>query len=470
MADLSLPLADKRAEPVERRATAIERFLTWPRAGAIALFVLFALSFNNGGVHDDGTVYFDFMRRFFGQNSDGTAYQFGSAIWNAPFFLVSQLVAVRGGFDHFHSGEVAVNVASALAVVGAMYIGWRILQELELPRGATVLLLAVFGTPLFYYGALGASYKHAADALYATALFWFVLRSLRGGQRLDGIAVGLCLSLLVATRYANASICLAVLGSLLAFRRRRAALQITAAFLVGCVVIFGLPALRHIPYTDPPGHTYGLGSTTPDMPAVWTSQRVAEGTVVIIAPVLRHTTFSATAPIKMLFTLHRGLFLFTPLTAAATVGFLLAFRRDRRNRQFLAVIGISALALLAIHSFWGSEWDGGGSFSSRFLTALFPFFLVGTAEIVRRWRRGAVALLTVCAAWSLWIGLVDFNGYYNQDGHDGLPQIVAAFHGFAGPKVSRYHQPPPYNSLQNFGRQIGDRITSRWQFYWHLVT
>jgi hypothetical protein len=172
----------------------------------------------------------------------------------------------------------------------------------------------------------------------------------------------------------------------------------------------------------------------------------------------------------MLFTLHRGLFLFTPLTAAATVGFLLAFRRDRRNRQFLAVIGISALALLAIHSFWGSEWDGGGSFSSRFLTALFPFFLVGTAEIVRRWRRGAVALLTVCAAWSLWIGLVDFNGYYNQDGHDGLPQIVAAFHGFAGPKVSRYHQPPPYNSLQNFGRQIGDRITSRWQFYWHLVT
>ena len=43
-----------------------------------------------------------------------------------------------------------MNVASNAAVVLTLYLGWRILRELELPRGPAVLLLTLFGTPLFY--------------------------------------------------------------------------------------------------------------------------------------------------------------------------------------------------------------------------------------------------------------------------------------------------------------------------------
>ena len=59
--------------------------------------------------------------------------------------------------------------AFTAAVVLTLYLGWRILRELDLPRGPAVLLLTLFGTPLFYYGALAPSYKHASDTLYATA-------------------------------------------------------------------------------------------------------------------------------------------------------------------------------------------------------------------------------------------------------------------------------------------------------------
>jgi hypothetical protein len=104
------------------------------------------------------------------------------------------------------------------------------------------------------------------------------------------------------------------------------------------------------------------------------------------------------------------------------------------------------------------------------LTALFPFFLVGTAELIRRFPRPGIAVLALCACWSLWIGLVTFNGYYKASSRDGIVQIVGSFESFSGPRVSRFHKPPPYNSLENFGLQITDRISARWQLYWRLVT
>src|SRR5262249_22305715 len=149
--------------------------------------------------------------------------------------------------------------------------------------------------------------------------------------------------------------------------------------------LFAIPVLRGIPYGEPP-NLYGV-------------QRLAMGSVHILNPVLHNSTFGIWAPVQMLFTLRRGLFIWTPLTAFATVGFVLLAHRDRRHRPFLLALGASALGLLLIHVFWGGgfAWTGGGSFSQRFLTALFPLFLVGTAEFVRRTRWPGVALLTLCA-------------------------------------------------------------------------
>ena len=49
-----------------------------------------------------------------------------------------------------------------------LYLGWRILRELDLPRGPGLLLLVLFGTPLWYYVVVEPGYKHAADTLYFT--------------------------------------------------------------------------------------------------------------------------------------------------------------------------------------------------------------------------------------------------------------------------------------------------------------
>ena len=470
MADVPLPLARVRAEHVEERTS--ERFLTRPRVAALCVFLLFALSFDDGRVREDGTVYFNFLRQFFGAHAEAVAYQFGSSFWNAPFYLASQLVANRGELDHVHSGEIAVNIASNIAVLVTLYFGWRILRLLDLPRGPVVLLLTLFGSPLFFYGALNPSYKHAADTLYATAAFWFVFRSSRvDARRRDYAAAGACLALLLSTRYANAALAAGVIGMFFVFQLRRAATWILVTGALVSLVLFGLPVIRHIPYGLPPTGS-SLGAPANDGPVgmiPYTSERVAMGSNVIFNPLLRTNGISPTAPLKMLFTLHRGLFIWTPLTFFATVGFVVLLLRDRRHRAFIAALGVSALALLAIHALWATNWDGGGSFSSRFLTALFPFFLVGTAEFVRRFKRPGIAVLSVCACWSLWIGLVVFNGYYDGSPKDGIEDIVGNFKSFSGPRVSRFHQPPPHDSLENFGLQMADRISGRWQLYWRLV-
>src|SRR4051812_10681833 len=239
-----------RAAAVQHAAVrASERFLSWPRAAAIAFFLVFAAIWDEGHVHDDGVVYYFFLRRALGSGDDysAVAFQFGSAFWNAPFYLVSQLVAVRGQLDGYHAGEVAIAVAANAAVVVTLYLGWRILRELDLPRGPAVLLLALFGTPLWFYGSVWVSYKHVVDTLYMTAAFFFLLEATRENcRRLSYVAAGTCLGLLAVTRFANIAVWAAIFAVLIAYRLWRAASWTFVTATIATVVLLLVPVVRHI--------------------------------------------------------------------------------------------------------------------------------------------------------------------------------------------------------------------------------
>ena len=129
----------------------------------------------------------------------------------------------------------------------------------------------------------------------------------------------------------------------------------------------------------------------------------------------------------MLFSLQRGLFVWTPLTALSTVGFVLFWRRDPERRLFAVSLAAAGLAMLLTHVVWGKYWWGGMGFSARFLTGFFPLYLIGLAELMRIRATLTTVLAIVCVAFSGFIALNRYYGYEGIAGGDGIGTIFALY-------------------------------------------
>ena len=346
---------------------------------------------------------------------------------------------------HVSIQEISITIATNAAFLVTLYLGWRILRELDLPRGGAVLMLTAFGTPLFYYVVFAPAAKHAVDTLVLTAVALVLVRSEHGLLTRHALALGGLAGWSVNIRYVNSAFFVAIAVALaLRGERRRLALAVGVAAAVG-IVLFSLPALRGISYFVP--------SYFPESDGVMRVAAPASATVVgsTSNPL---NGFDPANPLKMLFSEHRGLFTWTPLTALACVGFALALRRARATRThaaFLTTMLAGALALLSTHMIWG-RWDGGLSFSQRFLTGLFPIYLIGVAELVRRRAAVAYPALALCVAWAVGAAFVHNVGYDRVSEHDGIGRIVEV----------------AATNRTNLPRKVWRDARFRWEYLWGL--
>jgi hypothetical protein len=421
---------------------------------ALTIYGLFAVTFAAFQIKGDALVYFNMMRRFFGEKPDfAFAYQFGSDVWNAPFFLVGKGLGAIFGFQphifHVSFEEISITVAAQVGFVVTLWLGWRILRELELPAGPAILFLTTFGSPLFFYVVFDPAMKHGIDALVMTAAVYVLLLILTRAATPDrlAIALGALVGLSLNIRYVNVAFFFAVACSLAIYRRRPLLVGAATAAVVG-PAIFALPALRGISYF---------------VPSYFPKSSALGGEVARYAlgphPAIGNTTnplngFDPLTPLKMLFSDHRGLFVWTPLTALSVIGFAMLLRRLRHDdrKLFLWTLLAASVALLTAHSIWGF-WDGAFSFSTRFLTALFPFFLIGAAELRRRFGKGIYALFAVCAAWSVLLALVHVVGYDNITAGDGATKTVRVY----------------FEQRSDIDQKIRRKATQRWGYLWGLV-
>lgn len=409
----------------------------WVALGAV--YLLFTVTFASYSVNNDGTVYLDFMRRLTGEpGPSAPTHQFGSAVFALPFFLVARLLGALGLHDIGGAPleQVSMVVATTVALTLVVYLGWWLLRRLGLPATPAVLALTVIGTPLFYYAVFAPTYKHVIDTLYIMGAVVLLLRALDSPALLAYAGLGACLGLSVATRTANAALVPGLLLPLLLRRTWRGAVLALGTAAAVVVVLFGVAKAEPNP----------SALRLPQLSVVHSGNVAAADLVVarnfyLCRDRSAHLTFRQCmhdvfgiwpdlgAPAKMLFSLHRGLFLWTPLTAFAVVGFALLFARLREQRAFLIGLSVAALCLWLVHFLWGDFWDGGFAFSQRFLSGLFPVFLLGAAELVRRWRVAALTALSVCAAFSLVLAFTfetGFKGISRQTGVDTMVRLYTS--------------------------------------------
>ncbi len=433
------------------------RFLSRLMLGGLAFYLLFVVTFASFRVNNDGLVYYNVLRRLLGEDvPNAYSREFGAALFNIPFYAVARAVQEITPLDSAFGaplGEVSITVASTAAVLLTLYLGWRILRELELPNGPAVLLITLFGSPLFYYAVFQPSYKHAVDVLFATLFAFLLLQTTEHADRRTLLALGACLGAMITIRYVNVAFFAGVLAAFLVRRQPRAAGTVALAMLVTTLVVVSLPGLRGIRYSQQPQAVAspleaGLLPYRLEHPCreyylqhrLTLTQCLRNRLGVEVAP---------RVPVLMLVSLRRGLFLWTPLTLVATFGFALLYRRRPDRRAFLAGMLAAAAALVLIHAIWGGFWWGGFSFSQRFLSALFPFFLLGVAEVVRRFGRAGWAVLAACALFSVFVAFNLYVGYKGESEKDGIDTIVRLY--FNGERT------PP-----QLVRLVGRHAWARW--------
>ena len=85
---------------------------------AVALFAPFLVA-------GDGAFYYDLTRRFVGDGGVVYAYQWGTALWNAPFYVVGHAIGLPYDLPLVHASggarfrDVSITVAASVAAVAA---------------------------------------------------------------------------------------------------------------------------------------------------------------------------------------------------------------------------------------------------------------------------------------------------------------------------------------------------------------
>ncbi|HET8892678.1 MAG TPA: hypothetical protein VFM96_01080 [Gaiellaceae bacterium] len=389
------PLTDTAVNPTDEAATGLADRVR-ANAGplvAFCLFALFALNFNAYRVFGDGAIPFDFTRYLFGEDVHPISYQFGLALLDAPFYGIGKLISAAGlaEIQGAPVGAAMISFAANAFVVGAAGAALVLLRGLRLPGAGFALAAAVFGMPLFYYGTFSPSYTHASDALLLTTAAMLVFWYFRGGSLPALVLAGCVLGLATTVRYFNGAEAAAFVGSLMVLGHRRHALVAGASTVATAGLLFLIPVGLGVP-TLVPGYT-------PEAALRFTPQ----------------------ASLEMLFSNHRGLLVWSPVALLGFIGFARVFRTRVANRPFLGTLVAMGAALLVAYSFI-PFWDGGWSFSQRYLTGLFPIVVIGLAGLFE-WRRiPTVALASLAALWSVYLGL---NHVFGALQSDGAVQIAA---------------------------------------------
>jgi len=355
--------------------------MRWPGvAFAGLLWILFSIDFDVLSIssESDSRVQFTLVQKFFGADVNAFGYQFGLAVFETPFYAFGRILSRLGlrTIGGVPSGEALIAIGSMLITLGALLLTARLVSDLGLPLPGFAAFTATFGMPLFYYGTWVPGKTHAWDTFLFAGALVLLLRYVRSDfsdVRLV-VVLGAILGFAATVRYTSASECAVLALSLLALRRFRHAFVLVAVAVAvwGLVYLAPLAVGAHLT-----GGGYGAN-------------------VLALDPL---------GPLKMLFTNHRGLFVWSPISVIGLVGYVFVLRRsmnpDRRFLVIAALMGLGILLSYASVPFWDGTW----SFSQRFLTPLVPLVGVGVAGLAQTSRSWALTLGTIATAWTVFLAL-----------------------------------------------------------------
>ncbi len=398
-ASAAFPVPAARAR---RRARAR---VDWGIVASGAIWLLCVVNFSSLRiVTSDERVQFDFVERMFGDVPNALGYYFGLALVEAPFYALGKLLGSLG--LHTVSGHPVEQTAVALGLGLLTLASWPLLRAtfgaLSLPRPGFSILAAGLGTPFFYYAAFVPGKNHALSGVLFTAVVFLVVRSFRAAESERWVppAIGAVFGLAYTVQYFNGAEAVVLIALLLWWRRIRDAVEIAVVSAAVCLLLFVIPTAFGV-------HVFAGPYKADDV-----------------------ITFAPLNPLRMLFTDHRGYFVWAPVAALAVIGIVLLFRQRPHHRRVLVAVAGMALGLIVSYSLI-PFWDGTWAFGQRFYTPLFPVVAIGLGGLLEVRPRLGTAAAVVATAWTLFLcfNLVTIGGpQYRSDTPGGASDLALLVH------------------------------------------
>jgi hypothetical protein len=291
-------------------------------------------------------------------------------LWAPVFLLVYAAVAALGvvGVSVPLDGvaapfQLAAGVAGVAYAAAGSYFSYRACRVVY-TQGPSCwgALTAWLATPAIYYSLVSPAYSHAVS-FFASALFCWAWLSTRGDQRIGrAVKLGVLAGLVALVRWQDAVVLALPAVELVTEVVRKRQRVSRAALLV--TVIAGVAAVTFLPQLMAWRAIYGQFLLMP------------QG-----GDFMRWTT---PALGSVLFSLHHGLFTWTPAVLLAIAGLPVLIRRN-------AVVGWSVVLVLAATVYVNgsvSDWWAGEAFGARRFVGATVFFALGLAGFFdsRFWR------------------------------------------------------------------------------------
>jgi hypothetical protein len=305
-----------------------------------------------------------------------TKYTYGTALLQAPFYLVAETVAGWGrtdGFTDTHRRWIEV-AAVFYWVAGLCFLGLALMRWRPVPLMAALLVLAgiSFGSNVLFYAVRMPGFSHIHSFFVVCVAVWALVTGVVGGtSTVRRWVFHFCCALLLLIRPMDI---IAVMGLYVwLFIRDRSVLARTG-FWAAQAVALAVIALPQLLYWK---HVFGM----------WFMDSYAgEGFVHWDAPRVSCVLFAA----------KNSLLLYSPVLLLMPLGLRVLWREDRRTVAMH--IGIWAVLVYACGSWW--SWGFGCAFGCRPAVQYMPFaafaimpFFGRTDTWGVRWRFAVVPVL-----------------------------------------------------------------------------
>lgn len=311
----------------------------------------------------------------------------GCALLWSPFYLaVHAGVLAAGALGAAVAADGLSTPYLAAACYASSVYGWLgllllhgVLRRRFAEREATWAVTALWlGSPMLYYMTIAPGFSHASSVFAVSLLLWLSLRARDSGTLRDWALAGAAGGLCGLIREQDA-LFLAIPAGLLAWDAWRAKTTGRCALQLA---------------------TLGLTAAAVFAPQLL-AYRVLNGGFSPSRLVTRKMSWSSPHFFEVLLDPGHGLFLWSPLLAAAAAGLL--FEVWRRREAFPVVLLLALLLQVWINGAVLS-WHQAGAFGSRRFvasTAMFAFGLAAALEALAARRALAAAGLAVCVWWNV---------------------------------------------------------------------